>query len=139
MYDGSQHGLLHKHIPLHSLKRHAHEGLALAAIRQQDLERGAILPRVQRLEVLIEAFLLATWRVNEPGGALEHPTKDIRSVLANVPLGPVVTTSYVVMKTVEERLRLLDGDVAFATHSVHLLDDLETDHDAKVDVKAARL
>ncbi len=80
---------------------------------------------------------MATGRVNEPGAALEHPTKDVRSVLANEPLGPVVTTSYVVMKTVEERLRLLDGDVVFTTHSVHLLDDLETDHDVKVDVKAA--
>ena len=106
---------------------------------QIDLHGRAILPRAQLLEVLVQRVFEATYRVPAPGAALLPPAEGMHSVLVNAQLGPALRISYLVDQTIEERLSLSHRGIDFGTLTVHLMDDLETNHSTKVDMTTTRL
>jgi hypothetical protein len=113
--------------------------VALVGTRQIDLQRGAILPVEKLLKLLVEVGFEMKCRVRHLGVAQHPPAVDMHTVLANGQLGPVIMMDCMLMQAIEERLRLIDGDVDFTTLTVKSTDDPETDHDTNVDMKTRHL
>ena len=70
------------------------QGVEGVVMSQIDLLSGAILPREQFLEVLVERGFEATYRVPAPGGGGHPPAEGVLSVLVNVHPGPVHRICY---------------------------------------------
>ncbi len=109
-------------------------------MRQAELNDRAILLGEQVLEVLVDPGFAVMCRVRRTRRGTHPPADDIDAVLDHMQILPGMRRSYLGTQTIEDRLGLLQrhDDLGGLTHTVDFLNDLETDHDVKVEVQTAR-